>query len=90
MAAVVDLAGVTIVRGGATLINDCYNANPTSMRAALELLRDLDSPGRRIVVDYLLPCYLLMAALSASTRSVRSQVKSSPVRPKWPFRAVWA
>ena len=35
---------------GATIINDTYNANPTAMRAALELLRDFDSPGRRIVV----------------------------------------
>lgn len=35
---------------GAMIINDSYNANPTAMRAALELLRDFDSPGRRIVV----------------------------------------
>jgi UDP-N-acetylmuramoyl-tripeptide--D-alanyl-D-alanine ligase len=35
---------------GATLINDAYNSNPTAMRAALELLRDFDSPGRRILV----------------------------------------
>ena len=35
---------------GATIINDTYNANPTAMRAALELLRDFDSTGRRIVV----------------------------------------
>jgi UDP-N-acetylmuramoyl-tripeptide--D-alanyl-D-alanine ligase len=35
---------------GASLINDTYNSNPTSMRAALEVLRDFDSPGRRIVV----------------------------------------
>jgi UDP-N-acetylmuramoyl-tripeptide--D-alanyl-D-alanine ligase len=40
---------VTPLRG-ATIINDCYNSNPTAMRAALELLRDFDSPGRRIVV----------------------------------------
>jgi UDP-N-acetylmuramoyl-tripeptide--D-alanyl-D-alanine ligase len=40
---------VTGVRGAA-LINDAYNSNPTAMRAALELLRDFDSPGRRIVV----------------------------------------
>ncbi len=36
---------------GATIINDAYNANPTAMHAALELLRDLDPPGRRIVVS---------------------------------------
>lgn len=34
----------------ATIINDTYNANPTSMRAALELLRDFDTEGHRIVV----------------------------------------
>jgi UDP-N-acetylmuramoyl-tripeptide--D-alanyl-D-alanine ligase len=40
---------VTEIRG-ATFINDAYNSNPTAMRAALELLRDFDAPGRRIVV----------------------------------------
>ena len=35
---------------GATVINDTYNASPTAMRAALELLREFDAPGRRIVV----------------------------------------
>jgi UDP-N-acetylmuramoyl-tripeptide--D-alanyl-D-alanine ligase len=36
---------------GATIINDAYNASPTSMLAALELLRDFDAPGRRVVVS---------------------------------------
>jgi UDP-N-acetylmuramoyl-tripeptide--D-alanyl-D-alanine ligase len=40
---------VTQVRS-ATIINDTYNASPTSMLAALELLRDFDTRGRRIVV----------------------------------------
>lgn len=40
---------VTQVRA-ATIINDTYNANPTSMLAALDLLRDFDTRGRRIVV----------------------------------------
>ena len=35
---------------GATIINDCYNSNPTAMEAALELIRDFDAAGRRIVV----------------------------------------
>jgi UDP-N-acetylmuramoyl-tripeptide--D-alanyl-D-alanine ligase len=35
---------------GTTIINDAYNANPHSMQAAFELLRDFDTPGRRIVV----------------------------------------
>jgi UDP-N-acetylmuramoyl-tripeptide--D-alanyl-D-alanine ligase len=36
--------------GGATVIDDTYNSSPVAMRAALELLRDFDAPGRRIVV----------------------------------------
>jgi UDP-N-acetylmuramoyl-tripeptide--D-alanyl-D-alanine ligase len=35
---------------GATIINDAYNSNPTAMQAALELLREFDTTGRRIVV----------------------------------------
>lgn len=33
-----------------TLLNDAYNANPNSMRAGLETLRDLNTPGRRVAV----------------------------------------
>ncbi len=40
---------VTEVRA-ATIINDTYNASPTSMQAALDLLRDFDTRGRRIAV----------------------------------------
>jgi len=36
--------------GETTIINDTYNASPTAMRAALELLRNFEAPGRRIVV----------------------------------------
>ena len=36
--------------GDTTIINDTYNASPTAMRAALELLRNFEAPGRRIVV----------------------------------------
>jgi UDP-N-acetylmuramoyl-tripeptide--D-alanyl-D-alanine ligase len=35
---------------GATIINDAYNSNPTAMHAALDLLREFEVPGRRIVV----------------------------------------
>ena len=37
--------------GGATIINDAYNASPAAMRAALELLRDFRATGRRIFVS---------------------------------------
>jgi UDP-N-acetylmuramoyl-tripeptide--D-alanyl-D-alanine ligase len=37
--------------GGVSIINDAYNSNPTAMRAALELLREFNSPGRRIVIS---------------------------------------
>ena len=33
-----------------TVINDAYNANPTSMRAALDALVDVPAEGRRIAV----------------------------------------
>jgi UDP-N-acetylmuramoyl-tripeptide--D-alanyl-D-alanine ligase len=35
---------------GVTVINDAYNANPTSMRAALAALADMNTGGRRIAV----------------------------------------
>jgi UDP-N-acetylmuramoyl-tripeptide--D-alanyl-D-alanine ligase len=35
---------------GATVINDCYNANPLSMRAALDDLATQDNAGRRVAV----------------------------------------
>lgn len=33
---------------GASVIRDCYNANPDSMRASLALLRDFDVTGKRL------------------------------------------
>lgn len=39
-----------IRKSGVTLIADCYNANPTSMRAAVESLLNFPKAGRRIAV----------------------------------------
>jgi UDP-N-acetylmuramoyl-tripeptide--D-alanyl-D-alanine ligase len=33
-----------------TIIDDCYNAGPNSMRAALDMLRDFPGSGRRVAV----------------------------------------
>jgi len=39
-----------ILRGGPTVIQDCYNANPESMRRLLEFVKPLSWPGRKIAV----------------------------------------
>jgi UDP-N-acetylmuramoyl-tripeptide--D-alanyl-D-alanine ligase len=36
--------------GGSVLVNDCYNANPISMHAALDHLASMEVEGRRIAV----------------------------------------
>jgi UDP-N-acetylmuramoyl-tripeptide--D-alanyl-D-alanine ligase len=38
------------LRDGVVILNDCYNANPMSMRAALEHLAARTTPGRRVAV----------------------------------------
>jgi UDP-N-acetylmuramoyl-tripeptide--D-alanyl-D-alanine ligase len=38
------------LRGGGVLVNDCYNANPLSMRAALEHLVERAGDRRRVAV----------------------------------------
>src|SRR3954470_21055070 len=35
---------------GATIVNDCYNANPLSMRAALDDLATHETAGRRVAI----------------------------------------
>jgi UDP-N-acetylmuramoyl-tripeptide--D-alanyl-D-alanine ligase len=44
------LRGEVLEAGGVRIVNDCYNANPISMRAALDHLASLDVEGRRIAV----------------------------------------
>ena len=39
-----------LLAGGVTVVNDCYNANPLSMRAALDDLAMQDPAGRRVAV----------------------------------------
>lgn len=39
-----------VTQRGVWIINDAYNANPNSMRAALEMIRDLPVKGRRFAV----------------------------------------
>jgi UDP-N-acetylmuramoyl-tripeptide--D-alanyl-D-alanine ligase len=39
-----------IIRGKATVIQDCYNSNPESLAAALEFCESLDWPGRRVYI----------------------------------------
>lgn len=41
---------VVAARGGFTVVNDAYNANPDSMRASLTTFCALDVPGRRYAV----------------------------------------
>ncbi len=41
---------VTTTPAGALVLDDAYNANPTSMRAAVEALRAVDVNGRRVAV----------------------------------------
>jgi UDP-N-acetylmuramoyl-tripeptide--D-alanyl-D-alanine ligase len=42
--------GLTALPGGVHLIDDTYNANPASMRAAVETLAALRGPGRALLV----------------------------------------
>ncbi len=35
---------------GPTIVNDSYNSSPSAMRAALALIREIQSPGKRIVI----------------------------------------
>ncbi|WP_165050616.1 MULTISPECIES: UDP-N-acetylmuramoyl-tripeptide--D-alanyl-D-alanine ligase [unclassified Adlercreutzia] len=41
---------VLAARGGFSIVNDAYNANPDSMRASLATFCALDVPGRRVAV----------------------------------------
>ena len=62
---------VTTLASGATVINDAYNANPTSMRAALAALADLPATRRVALLG-------LMAEISDSPtehRAIRAEAE---------------
>ena len=44
------MRGEIIERDGVTILNDAYNANPPSVRAAVAMLAQLPCRGRRIAV----------------------------------------
>ncbi len=45
-----NLRGTIREINGARFIEDCYNANPSSMQTAAELLRDMKSDGKKVAV----------------------------------------
>lgn len=61
-------------RGGFTVVNDAYNANPDSMRASLATFCALDVPGKHVAVlgdmgelgDYAPACHAGVGAYAAS------------------------
>jgi len=46
----VDMRSEIVENGGVTYILDCYNANPVSMKYAIDLLAAMKSVGRRVAV----------------------------------------
>ena len=46
----VNMRSEILRKNGICVINDCYNANPTSVQAALDVLTTIDTDGRRIAV----------------------------------------
>jgi UDP-N-acetylmuramoyl-tripeptide--D-alanyl-D-alanine ligase len=64
-----------ILRGEITLVEDCYNANPDSVAAAIELCDDLSWPGRRV---YILGSMLELGSESSSAhRGIGARAGSS-------------
>ena len=59
--------------GTLTLLNDCYNANPASMRNALDILTNLDSTGKRRLVFICGD----MAELGAHTEQLHAELGAS-------------
>lgn len=62
-------------RGGVRFVNDCYNANVPSMKAALQMIRETPWPGRKIAVlgdmlelgAWTRPAHLEVGAMAANS-----------------------
>lgn len=68
-----------ILKGEITVIQDCYNANPESMSAALDFVSGLDVSGRKIVV------LGEMKELGGKTRAGHEQLASLAVSMNFDF-----
>ena len=64
--------------GTLTVLNDCYNANPASMRNALDILTTLDSTGKRRLVFICGD----MAELGQQTKRLHAELGASIARAK--------
>ena len=70
------MRGVWETLGAATLINDAYNANPASMRAAIALLSDVGQGRQRVAI--LGSMRELGASSDAQHREVAAAALASP------------
>jgi len=64
-----------ILRGSVTILQDCYNANPDSMTAAIEFLREVAWSGRKIAV--LASMKELGESTAAAHRSIGVEISES-------------
>ncbi|MFW6356808.1 MAG: UDP-N-acetylmuramoyl-tripeptide--D-alanyl-D-alanine ligase [Spirochaetota bacterium] len=70
-----------VIRGDVTVIQDCYNANPESMRSALELLDRTPADGRKIAI--------LGAMKELGEESEKAHVEIASLALRAPLDAVW-
>jgi UDP-N-acetylmuramoyl-tripeptide--D-alanyl-D-alanine ligase len=65
-----------VTRAGIRFVNDCYNANVVSMKAALQMIRETPGRGRKVAVlgdmlelgDHTTPAHLEIGALAAQSQ----------------------
>jgi UDP-N-acetylmuramoyl-tripeptide--D-alanyl-D-alanine ligase len=68
---------LTVAPSGARVLNDAYNANPTSMRAALDALADLEAERRTAVLG---PMAELGAEGPAAHREIAARAAALGIR----------